>query len=102
MCDDPHFSDATEAREVLYNLLALKAKDMQPRRSFRIGDMECFRPTAEMLMSLKVNPYATRADIPPFYDTELFETAVRQGHGEFAFTADNEVLHFTDKADASG
>lgn len=100
--DDPSFSDAIAAREVLYNLLALKAKDLRPRPSFQIGNLECLRPSAEMLTSLDVNPNAPEVDIPPFYDSRPFEAAVSQGHGRYAFTADNEVLYFMDKAEDDG
>jgi len=99
---DKSFAAAIEAREVLYNLLALKAKDMRPRCSFRVGNLECFRPSAEMLTSLDVNPHAVVVDIPPLYDVLPFETALHQGHGEFAFTVDNKVLYFADATECDG
>ena len=99
---DPSFTDAMDARDVLYNLLALRARDMQPRRSFRVGNLESIRPSAEMLTSLDVNSSAVPVEIPPLYDAQAFETAVHHGHGKFAFTADNEVLYFADKAGCDG
>ena len=99
---DPSFDTAVAAREVLYNFLALKAKDIRPRRSFRVGDLEAFRPTAAMLTAVNINTGATVVDIPPLYDAQPFEAALRHGHGEFAFTTDNEVLYFSDKAQVDG
>ena len=90
---DPSFTDAMDARDVLYNLLALPTRDMQPRRSFRVGNLESIRPSAEMLASLDINSNAAPVEIPPLCDAQPFETAVRQGHGKFAFTADNRVLY---------
>ena len=100
--DDPNFADAITTREILYNLLALKAKDIRPRPSFRIGVLDCFRPSAEMLTSVDINPNAPIVELPPFYDVRPFEDAVRQGHGQFAFTADNEVLYYADNAKQDG
>lgn len=100
--DDPSFVDAVTAREVLYNLLALKAKDIRPRPSFRMGNLECFRPSAEMLTSIDINPNAPIAELPPFYDARPFEDAIQQGHGQWAFTADNEVLYYADKTGHDG
>jgi len=91
-----------DARDVLYNLLALRTKDMRPRRSFRVGNSDSIRPSAEMLTSLDVNSNATPVEIPPLYDAQPFETSLRQGHGKFMFTADNEVLYFADKAGRDG
>ena len=90
---DPSFTDAMDARDVLYNPSALPTRDMQPRRSFRVGNLESIRPSAEMLTSLDINSNAAPVEIPPLYDAQPFETAVRQGHGKFAFTADNRVLY---------
>lgn len=99
---DPTFETAIQARDVLYNFLALKTKDMRPRRSFRLGNHECLRPSAEMLTSLEVNPDAHIVDIPPLYDAQPFETAIRQSQGQFAFTVDNEVFYFMDRAESNG
>lgn len=99
---DPSFIDAMDARDVLYNLLALRTRDMRPRPSFRVGNLDSIRPSAEMLTSLDVNPNATPVEIPPLYDAQPFETSLRQGHGKFAFTTDNEVLYFADKAGNDG
>jgi len=99
---DPSFVDAIDARDVLYNLLALRTRDMRPRRSFVVGNLESIRPSAEMLTSLEVNANAVPVEIPPLYDAQPFETSVRHGHGKFAFTADNEVLYFADKAGCDG
>lgn len=95
--DDPNFTAAIVARDVLYNLLGLKAKDIHPLRSFHLGTVECFHPSTEMLTSVNVNPNAPVVDIPPFYDTQALEASIHQGHGEYSFTANNEVLYFTDK-----
>ena len=100
--NDPTFDAAITAREVLYNLLALKAKDIKPRRSFRIGSFDSFRPAAEMLTFTEVNPNATAAKLPPFYNARPFELAISHGHGEVAFTTDNEVLYFLDKTGHDG
>ena len=100
--DDAHFTAATEAREVLYNLLALRARNILPRPSFCIGNLECFRPSAEMLTSVDINPGAEVTEIPPLYDAQPFLNAIYQGHGEYAFTTDNEVLFFKDKAEPNG
>jgi hypothetical protein len=99
---DPSFTDAIDARDVLYNLLALKTKDIRPRRSFLVGSLEGIRPSAEMLTPLDVNSNATEVEIPPLYDSEPFETALRHNNGKFAFTTDNEVLYFADKAGFDG
>ena len=98
--DDPSFSSAIAARDVLYGLLALKARDVRPRRSFHVMKLECLRPSAEMLASLEVNATAPVVAMPPFYDAEPFEAAIRQGNGQFSFTADNEVPYFRDKMES--
>lgn len=91
-----------DARDVLYNLLALKASDMRPRRSFCVRNLESIHPSAEMLTSLDVNSNAAVVKIPPLYDAQPFETSLHQGHGKFTFTADNEVLYFADRAGCDG
>lgn len=99
---DKDFTDAIEAREVLYNLLALKAKDIQPQCSYRIGDIEGIQPSAEMLTSLDINPSAASVDIPNSYDAELIEVAIQHSHRKYAFTADNEVHYFRDTTGSDG
>ena len=96
------FTDSMDARDVLYHLLALKAKDMRPRRAFTVGAQESIRPAAEMLTAVEVNPSAPVVDIPPLYEQEPFESALRHGQGKFAFTEDNEVLYFADTASSDG
>src|ERR1700753_2222474 len=96
------FETAIDARDVLYNLLALKAKDIRPRRVFLVGNKESIRPSAEMLTAVDVNPAAPVVDIPPLYEQQPFETALRFGQGKFAFTEDNEVLYFADAAGCDG
>ena len=100
--DDPSFSSAIVARDVLYGLLALKAKSVQPRRSFHVMKLECLRPPAEMLTSLEVNASVPVIAMPPFHDAKPFEVAIRQGNGQFSFTADNEDLYFRDSMESDG
>ena len=97
MSDDLSFPAAIMARDVLYNLLGLKAKDICPLRSFCFRTVECFHLSTKMLTLVNINPNTPMVDIPPFYDAQVLEASIHQGHGKFSFTADNEVLYFADK-----
>ena len=95
--DEPFFSAAMQARQVLYNFLALRATGVLPPPQFFAGGVECYRPSAETLTSLEKAPDAIAVDIPPLYEQAPYEAAIRTSHGKFAFTADNEVLFFGDE-----
>ena len=95
--DDASFTSAVAARDVLYNLLVLKVKNIQSRQVFRVRKSESFQPTAEMLTVVDVNPNAVEGEIPPFYNAQPFEVAIAHAHGEVAFTTDNKVLYFMDR-----
>ena len=49
-----------------------------------------------------INSNATAVQIPPFYDAQPFEEAIAHGHGNVAFTHDNEVLYFADQGGDDG
>ena len=49
-----------------------------------------------------INSNATTVQIPPFYDAQPFEEAIAHGHGNVAFTHDNEVLYFADQGGDDG
>lgn len=95
--DEPLFTASLEAKEILYNFLAMRATDVLAPPPFRVGGVECFRPSAAMLTSLDISPDATAVEMPPLYDEAPFEAVLRASHGKYVFSADNEVLFFSDE-----
>lgn len=87
------------ARQVLFTFLGSRTHNLEPLLDYPVGDSHCFRPSAAML-TLSEN--AAPADTPPLYDHKVFDAAIRAGHGNFKFTADNEVLFFGDELTKDG
>lgn len=100
--DEPFFAAALDGCEVLYNFMALRASDVLPPPQFLAGGEQCFRPSAEMLTSLEMVPDAAAVEVPPLYDQQPLQAALRAGHGQYVFSADNEVLFFGDELMGNG
>ena len=80
---DPLFAAALDAGNGVYNLMALQAQNVLPRRRFFVEHAECLRPSAGMLTSLETNPNATAVEIPPLTIPVRFEAAIQAGHGRY-------------------
>ena len=51
---------------------------------------------------MDINANAIAVDISPLYDLQPFKTTINKVQGEFAFTADNEILYFVDGTEDDG
>ena len=95
--DESNFNNAVDASQVLYKSIVSKVDHALPPTRFLAGRTPCFRPSALMLTSLEMTPDAVAAVIPPLYNIDPFDAAIRAGHGRYASTSDNEVLYFRDE-----
>lgn len=100
--DDPYFVAAVEAKNLMCNFLALHAGNVLPPPKFMAENFVCIRPSATMLTSLATVPDATPVEFPPLDENDVFEAAVRAGHGRYVYSSDNEVFYFKDELTPDG
>ncbi|KAF9792836.1 hypothetical protein BJ322DRAFT_1103298 [Thelephora terrestris] len=94
--NDPLFAECLAARNQLYTFMATAAGGDVSATLSVVAQLDHVCASASMLTSLIRCPTAEPVDIAPLDNEVPIQAAIRNGHGQFVFSADNQIFFFGD------